>query len=127
MTSSPPASSAVPVSEWFVRWSPSLGVIAALSLGLSLVAVLFNPAWTDEVFYVEPGASLAFGEGFLSNGISHLGYGATWGLSNPGAPLLLAGWFKSSSSSSVPSCSRAGSGSDIRWAGRQPLPWWRSA
>jgi len=94
MTSSPPASSAVPVSEWFVRWSPSLGVIAALSLGLSLVAVLFNPAWTDEVFYVEPGASLAFGEGFLSNGISHLGYGATWGLSNPGAPLLLAGWFK---------------------------------
>ena len=75
-------------------WPRTLSSVAILSLVLALIAVLFNPAWTDEVFYVEPGASLAFGEGFRSNGISQLGYGATWGLSNPGTSVLLAGWFK---------------------------------
>ena len=94
MSTFAPAPTAVATSELFVRWSRTLGAIAVFSLVLSLVAVLFNPAWTDEVFYVEPGASLAFGEGFLSNGISQLGYGATWGLSNPGTSVLLAGWFK---------------------------------
>lgn len=72
-------------------------LVVGLSVGallLSLVAVIGNPAWTDEVFYVEPGAALASGQGFLSNGWSQLGHGATWGLSNPGLPVLLAAWFK---------------------------------
>ena len=86
--------SALTPAKLCASWSRTLSSVAIISLLLSLVAVLFNPAWTDEVFYVEPGASLAFGEGFLSNGISQLGYGATWGLSNPGTSVLLAGWFK---------------------------------
>ncbi len=78
----------------FARWPRTFGSVAALSLGLALLAVLFNPAWTDEVFYVDPGACLALGKGFLSNGWSQLGHGTPWGLSNPGLPVLLAGWFK---------------------------------
>lgn len=74
---------------------PRMSIIGAiLTILLTLLAVLYNPAWTDEVFYVEPGASLAAGKGFLSNGWSELGHGTTWGLSNPGVPVLLAGWFK---------------------------------
>jgi hypothetical protein len=71
-----------------------LATVAAMGLVVAFLATLFNPAWTDEVFYVDPGACLAMGKGFTSNGWSELGHGTTWGLSNPGLPLLLAGWFK---------------------------------
>lgn len=64
-------------------------IITTLALGTALVVT----AWTDEVFYVDPGACLALGKGFTSNGWSELGGGAPWGLSNPGTSLLIAGWF----------------------------------
>lgn len=64
-------------------------VIVAIAWWTSAVAT----AWTDEVFYVDPGACLALGKGFTSNGWSELGGGSSWGLSNPGVPILMAGWF----------------------------------
>lgn len=64
-------------------------VVASIAWWTMVVAT----AWTDEVFYVDPGACLALGKGFSSNGWSELGGGAPWGLSNPGTPLLLSGWF----------------------------------
>jgi hypothetical protein len=62
-------------------------VIATMAWWTTVVAT----AWTDEVFYVDPGACLALGKGFSSNG--WCAGGVSWGLSNPGVPLLLSGWF----------------------------------
>ena len=90
----PIISASVTPAGLFIRAPRILSIAAFISLALAFVAVLFNPAWTDEVFYVDPGACLALGKGFLSNGWSRLGHGTTWGLSNPGLPVLLAGWFK---------------------------------
>lgn len=69
-------------------------ISAGVAILVACAAVLWTTPWTDEVFYVDPGACLAGGRGFISNGWSIWGGGVNWGLSNPGVPLLLSGWFK---------------------------------
>lgn len=116
----------------FLARRPRAVVVASLvALAVSLAAVLFNPAWTDEVFYADPGACLAMGRGFLSNGVSPLGFGAPWGLSNPGLPLLLAGWFRLFGFGQFAAhafffvVQLAGTALCLRWVGRRhALPAW---
>lgn len=70
-----------------------LGCFSLLLLG-QLALTLSSPGQTDEVSYVNPGASLAMGQGFTSNLWFAQFPGETWAGSTPGMPLLYAAWFK---------------------------------
>ncbi len=65
-----------------------------LALVVSLAYAFMRSPWCDEVAYVDPGAQLAltgrmFSTAWITNSPLEL-----WGSSNPGMPLLFAGWFK---------------------------------
>lgn len=53
-----------------------------------------RPPWQDEVAYVDPGAQLAITGRMGSTAWVTNSSEALWGSSNPGMPLLFAGWFK---------------------------------
>jgi hypothetical protein len=61
---------------------------------IALVRALLLPAWVDEVAYVDPGAQLAMTGKMISTAWLTNSPEVLWGSSNPGMPLLFAGWFK---------------------------------
>jgi len=81
-----------PGSRGSWRWWHSAVVAAALLLA-SAQAVL-TPSWCDEVAYVDPGAQLALTGRMVSTAWLTNSPETLWGSSNPGMPLLFAGWFK---------------------------------
>lgn len=74
------------------RWWHFACVLGALMLALSYAFLV--PAWCDEVAYVDPGAQLALTGKMVSTAWVTNSPEALWGSSNPGMPLLFAGWFK---------------------------------
>lgn len=70
-----------------------LVLAAVAATGLALTTMLLRPAWVDEASYVDPGANLALGNGFVSSAWVGSPPHAVWGASNPGVPLLCAAWF----------------------------------
>ncbi len=66
---------------------------------LALIAVVFTTvyyraAWNDEGQYLDPGANLALGRGFISSGWDSSAPSAVWGSSTPAFPLFFALLFK---------------------------------
>ncbi len=55
---------------------------------LVLFAVVFRPSWGDEGAYLDPGANLSLGRGFVSTCWDSCAPGAVWGSATPGFPLL---------------------------------------
>ncbi len=75
-------------------WRNIHSVCLSAAVLLSVFFAIINPPWCDEVAYVDPGAQLAltgrmFSTAWVTNSPESL-----WGSSNPGLPLLFAGWFK---------------------------------
>jgi len=66
----------------------------ALALLVSVTSAFMRPAWCDEVAYIDPGAQLALTGRMFSTAWVTNSPEALWGSSNPGMPLLFAGWFK---------------------------------
>lgn len=69
-------------------------VCIALALLVSVASAFMRPAWCDEVAYIDPGAQLALTGKMVSTAWVTNSPEALWGSSNPGMPLLFAGWFK---------------------------------
>jgi len=68
--------------------------IILIPVVLLLARAFFEPAWDDEVFFVDPAAKLAF-TGQMTSTCSYTNSSTElWGSSNPGMPLMFAGWFK---------------------------------
>lgn len=65
-------------------------LLAVVALSASLLAT----PWNDEVFYVSPGGSWATDGGFTSSDWNFFHQVKTWGLSNPGLPVLMGLWLK---------------------------------
>jgi hypothetical protein len=59
-----------------------------------LARAFFEPPWTDEVFFLDPGAQLAFTGRMISSCSFTNSSTELWASSNPGIPLMFAGWFK---------------------------------
>ncbi len=74
------------------RWWHAFIIASALLLA-SGQAILAAP-WCDEVAYVDPGAQLMLTGRMVSTAWLTNSPEALWGSSNPGMPLLFAGWFK---------------------------------
>ena len=74
------------------RWW-HLAIIVSTLLLASAQAFLV-PSWCDEIAYVDPGAQLALTERMVSTAWLTNSPEALWGSSNPGMPLVFAGWFK---------------------------------
>jgi len=72
-------------------WCPAIIVAAFL---LATTAAFISPPWCDEVAYVDPGAQLALAGKMVSTAWLTNSPETLWGSSNPGMPLLFAGWFK---------------------------------
>ena len=81
-------------AAWLARRPSWVITVVVLTSILAFFAVWQGIPWTDEIFYVDPGACLAMGRGFISNDYDSWSIEQPWGLSNPGLPLLIAGWFK---------------------------------
>ena len=108
-----------------VNFKNSLYIAGILVLtALVFMTVGFRPAWNDEGQYLDPGANLALGRGFVSSGWDSSAPGAHWGSSTPGFPLLFALVFKVFgfeiwAARSVFFCAHlVGSALMIRWADR---------
>lgn len=67
------------------------GILAA---ALAAVVAILNLPWCDEVAYLDPGARLALFGSFTSTAWITNSPETFWASSNPGMPLLFAGWFK---------------------------------
>lgn len=67
------------------------GILAA---ALAAAVAILNPPWCDEVAYLDPGARLALFGSFTSTAWVSNSPETFWASSNPGMPLLFAGWFK---------------------------------
>lgn len=76
--------------SWPLAYFVFLAIVLSASLGLAFV----NAPWCDEVAYVDPGAQLALTGRMTSSAWISNSPEALWGSSNPGMPLLFAGWFK---------------------------------
>ncbi len=68
--------------------------ISCVFLVLVFLTVVHRPSWSDEGQYLDPGANLALGRGFVSTCWDSCPPGAEWGSSTPGFPLLFAALFK---------------------------------
>jgi hypothetical protein len=78
-------------STKFKWWHVGLIIFSAL---ISLCYATQKPTYCDEMYYIDPGAHLAlqgrmFSTTWYTNSPNEL-----WASSNPGMPLLFAGWFK---------------------------------
>lgn len=68
--------------------------ILLIPIIILLTRAFFEPAWDDEVFFVDPGAQLAI-TGRMTSTCSYANSSTElWGASNPGMSLMFAGWFK---------------------------------
>lgn len=68
--------------------------ILLIPIIILLTRAFFEPAWDDEVFFLDPGAQLAF-TGRMTSTCSYANSSTElWGASNPGMSLMFAGWFK---------------------------------
>ncbi len=74
------------------RWWHSAIIVSALLLASAQAFLV--PAWCDEIAYVDPGAQLALTGRMVSTAWLTNSPEALWGSSNPGMPLVFAGWFK---------------------------------
>lgn len=77
-------------SSW--RWWHT--VVIATALLLAAGQAILTPSWCDEIAYVDPGAQLKLTGRMVSTAWVTNSPEALWGSSNPGMPLLFAGWFK---------------------------------
>lgn len=70
--------------------------VAVIALALLLATAQANLAssWCDEIAYVDPGAQLALTGRMVSTAWLTNSPETLWGSSNPGMPLVFAGWFK---------------------------------
>ena len=69
-------------------------VVAAVFGALVFLTVVYRPSWSDEGQYLDPGANLALGRGFVSTCWESCAPGAEWGSSTPGFPLFFGAMFK---------------------------------
>jgi len=69
-------------------------VIIVLSVVLGLSSVFIRPTYWDEMHYVDPGAQLVLQGRMVSTVWVTNSPNELWASSNPGMPLLFAGWFK---------------------------------
>ncbi len=83
-------SSAGAASSW--RWWHSAIVLAAFLIAAT--CAFLTPPWCDEASYVDPGAQLTLTGKMVSTAWLTNSPETLWGSSNPGMPLLFAGWFK---------------------------------
>jgi hypothetical protein len=65
-----------------------------VALIFSLYYAIINSPWCDEIAYVDPGAQLFLTGRMVSTAWITNSPEVLWGSSNPGMPLLFAGWFK---------------------------------
>jgi len=77
-----------------LTWRRRHFALVAVALLLALVCAFLSPPWCDEVSYVDPGAQLALTGRMVSTAWVTNSPEVLWGSSNPGMPLLFAGWFK---------------------------------
>ena len=68
--------------------------VIALALLLATAKAILAPSWCDEIAYVDPGAQLALTGRMVSTAWVTNSPETLWGSSNPGMPLVFAGWFK---------------------------------
>lgn len=73
-------------------WILSLALLVLVA-GQSSLTLLSN-GFVDEVSYINPGASWALGDGFVSNMWYAQEVGKTWAGSTPGMPFIYGLWFK---------------------------------
>jgi hypothetical protein len=65
-------------------------MILIIVINLSFIYALFLPTWIDEAGYIDPGVQLILTGKMVSINSPE----SLWGASNPGMPLMFAGWFK---------------------------------
>jgi len=82
------------MSETGPAWRWWHAAVIASALLLATGQAMLAPSWCDEIAYVDPGAQLALTGRMVSTAWLTNSPEALWGSSNPGMPLLFAGWFK---------------------------------
>jgi hypothetical protein len=73
------------------KYTPRLIAYFGFALGfacLVCITTVYRPAWSDEGEYLDAGANLALGRGFVSTCWDSCSPGSTWGSATPGFPLI---------------------------------------
>lgn len=82
----------------FLQMRSTTKILYALAMAFVIIATLltvrYRPAWSDEGQYVDPGANLMLGRGFVSTAWDSCSPGQAWGSSTPGFPLFFSLIFK---------------------------------